>query len=232
MGRPPRPMHLESPVYRRRARAGHATARSRRVQRPIAKAWESGLLREASRAMASTCLAVATFMCATAGPAPGTSSLHRGLQAAQMAGGRPPHDIEVDPCSVQDVFAHLQEIKSDPNCRSGCSGGSGVCPPDWYPSEADECSALCGAVYEPFWVRHFILHPLTAIICHALGCRSNAVRRAWAERHSRMHVLRHAGSMWPDAHGVRHGGHERNGHLLRSLSPSAVPTRLVWHLLQ
>ena len=77
----------------------------------------------------------------------------RKLQAASMVGGRPPRGVELDLCSLQDVFADLQEIKQNADCMSGCAGGSGVCPADWYPGEVDECSALCGAVFEPFWVR-------------------------------------------------------------------------------
>ena len=56
-------------------------------------------------------------------------------------------------CSIGSVFSHLMSIKGDADCRAGCSGGSGLCPDDWYPSSADECSAECGAVFEPFWDR-------------------------------------------------------------------------------
>jgi hypothetical protein len=62
--------------------------------------------------------------------------------------------MEQEPqCSIGSVFSHLMSIKGDADCRAGCSGGSGLCPDDWYPSSADECSAECGAVFEPFWDR-------------------------------------------------------------------------------
>ena len=55
-----------------------------------------------------------------------------------------------DACSISAVFSRLTEIKSDANCMAGCAGGSGECPPAWYPSGEDLCSAECGATFEPF----------------------------------------------------------------------------------
>ena len=76
--------------------------------------------------------------------------LRRGLQGAQMAGGRPPRAVEAELCTIVDVFSKLTGIKTNLDCQAGCAGGSGACPVDWYPSAADECSAACGEVFEPF----------------------------------------------------------------------------------
>ena len=54
-------------------------------------------------------------------------------------------------CDIGTVFAKLMEIKSNPDCTAGCAGGSGQCPAQWYPGQADTCSAECGRVFEPFW---------------------------------------------------------------------------------
>ena len=75
----------------------------------------------------------------------------RRAQGAAMVGGRPPKAIVTTFCSIGDVFAHMTAITSDPNCMAGCAGGTGVCPPNWYPGRADQCSPDCGRVYEPFW---------------------------------------------------------------------------------
>ena len=53
-------------------------------------------------------------------------------------------------CDIGSVFGHLVAIKDNAACRAGCNGGTGNCVGDWYPNSADECSAECGAVYEPF----------------------------------------------------------------------------------
>ena len=74
----------------------------------------------------------------------------RGLQGAQMAGGRPPRAVEAELCTIVDVFSKLTGIKTNLDCQAGCAGGTGACPPDWYPSAADECSAACGEIFEPF----------------------------------------------------------------------------------
>ena len=55
-------------------------------------------------------------------------------QGAQMAGGRPPRQVERDLCEIGDVFGKLSMIKSNSACTAGCAQGTGVCPPDWYPS--------------------------------------------------------------------------------------------------
>eukprot|EP01052_Picozoa_sp_SAG31_P046583 SAG31_NODE_8967_length_1355_cov_2.278662_1_plen_117_part_01 len=63
-------------------------------------------------------------------------------------------------CSIQTVFAGLSDIKSDPDCQSGCNSavgdggwGGGTCRADWTPGPHDTCNAACGRVFEPFWVR-------------------------------------------------------------------------------
>ena len=77
-------------------------------------------------------------------------TLRRGLQGAQMAGGRPPRAVEAELCTIVDVFSKVTGIKTNLDCQAGCAGGSGACPVDWYPSAADECSAACGEMFEPF----------------------------------------------------------------------------------
>ena len=77
-------------------------------------------------------------------------TLRRGLQGAQMAGGRPPRAVEAELCTIVDVFSKLTGIKTNLDCQAGCAGGTGACPADWYPSAADECSAPCGEIFEPF----------------------------------------------------------------------------------
>ena len=57
-------------------------------------------------------------------------------QGAQMAGGRPPSDVERRLCDIGTVFAKLMEIKGNPQCTAGCAQGSGDCPEDWYPGAA------------------------------------------------------------------------------------------------
>ena len=77
-------------------------------------------------------------------------TLRRGLQGAQMAGGRPPRAVEAELCTIVDVFSKLTGIKTNLDCQAGCAGGTGACPADWYPSAADACSAACGEIFEPF----------------------------------------------------------------------------------
>ena len=55
-------------------------------------------------------------------------------QGAQMDGGRPPSAVEQALCHIGDVFGKLSMIKTEPACTAGCVQGTGVCPPDWYPS--------------------------------------------------------------------------------------------------
>eukprot|EP01052_Picozoa_sp_SAG31_P028725 SAG31_NODE_2796_length_5081_cov_49.527499_6_plen_125_part_00 len=57
-------------------------------------------------------------------------------------------------CSIQMVFAGLSDIKSDPDCQSGCNSAvDATCRADWTPGPHDTCNAACGRVFEPFWVR-------------------------------------------------------------------------------
>ena len=50
-------------------------------------------------------------------------------------------------------FARRNEIKNNENCIAGCAGGTGICPPNWYPGGADLCSPDCGRIYESFCER-------------------------------------------------------------------------------
>ena len=70
-----------------------------------------------------------------------------------MVGGAPPKEVEMALCDIGTVFAKLSEIKSNAHCTAGCAGGTGECgdPSQWYPGRADQCSAECGKVFEPFW---------------------------------------------------------------------------------
>ena len=47
-----------------------------------------------------------------------------------------------------DLFAKLQAITSDADCRGGCAGGSGSCGDEWFPGAADTCNAACGRTFE------------------------------------------------------------------------------------
>eukprot|EP01047_Picozoa_sp_COSAG01_P120973 COSAG01_NODE_49736_length_369_cov_1.177778_1_plen_92_part_01 len=67
-------------------------------------------------------------------------------QGHNMAGGQPPAAVQTQLCTISSVFAHLQTIKTDPDCTAGCAGGS--CPIDWYPGNSDTCNAACGRIFE------------------------------------------------------------------------------------
>lgn len=75
--------------------------------------------------------------------------------AWQVAAMRVKHRLlqQTQLCDIGGMFAGLSEIKLDADCQAGCAGGSGLCPAEWLPSAADECSAACGRVFEPFWDR-------------------------------------------------------------------------------
>jgi hypothetical protein len=73
-------------------------------------------------------------------------------QGALQLGGQPPKQIEMELCTIGDVFGKVNQITSDPSCRAGCAGGTGECPdPTWMPAAADECNPQCGQIFEPFW---------------------------------------------------------------------------------
>jgi hypothetical protein len=82
-------------------------------------------------------------MRATGGGARCGALAHAGAPCARV------QDVAADDsCAITIVFGQLMAIKQDANCQTGCAGGR--CPPDWYPSGADTCSAECGLVFEPF----------------------------------------------------------------------------------
>jgi len=62
-------------------------------------------------------------------------------------GGRPPASVDLGQCTIMSVFTDLQAITTSPACQAGCAGGTGNCPPNWYPGSADECSADCGIIF-------------------------------------------------------------------------------------
>lgn len=75
---------------------------------------------------------------------PADSRAARRLQgSAQMAGGEPPAVVERELCDISSVFSHLMAIQTNPSCRAGCAGGSGICPDQWYPSEPCVARACC-----------------------------------------------------------------------------------------
>ena len=101
------------------------------------------------------------------------------LAAAAMAQSQ-------DACSISAVFSRLTEIKSDEQCMAGCAGGSGECPPAWYPSGEDLCSAECGATFEPFVSSR---HSPQRRVCFAdrrlpgrsgISAATCSAKRAWA----------------------------------------------------
>ena len=67
-----------------------------------------------------------------------------------LIGGAPPEDVVMELCNIADLFSHLTDITTNADCTAGCAGGTGVCPPNWYPGSADQCSPKCGRVYEVF----------------------------------------------------------------------------------
>ena len=74
---------------------------------------------------------------------------HASAQGAAQIGGAPPRHVQMDLCTIADVFGKLQGITTDADCRSGCALGD--CPAGWMPAAADECNPQCGRVFEPFW---------------------------------------------------------------------------------
>ena len=77
------------------------------------------------------------------------SCLHAvAAQGAAQIGGAPPQAVQMDLCSIGDVYGKLNGITSNEQCRSGCA--QGICPTGWMPTADDECSPECGRVFEPF----------------------------------------------------------------------------------
>jgi hypothetical protein len=78
-------------------------------------------------------------------PSPGGSS------GCHLAAGQahPPRQVEAELCTINAVYAHLQQITTSPACRAGCYLHH--CPIGWNPGDKDRCSVACGKVFEPFW---------------------------------------------------------------------------------
>jgi hypothetical protein len=89
-------------------------------------------------------------------------------QGHNMAGGQPPAAVQTQLCTISSVFAHLQTIKTAPDCTAGCAGG-GPCPTDWYPGNSDTCNAACGRIFEPFW---YVC--ISALLYHTHPCALSA----------------------------------------------------------
>ena len=67
-----------------------------------------------------------------------------------------PQQQAAELCHIADLFAHLTAITTDEECLAGRDGGRGPPPSSeggapWYPSSMDDCNAMCGVVFEPFW---------------------------------------------------------------------------------
>jgi hypothetical protein len=118
-------------------------------------------------------------------------------QGALQLGGQPPKQIEMELCTIGDVFGKVNQITSDPSCRAGCAGGTGECPdPTWMPAAADECNPQCGQIFEPFWcVRNgphrsgFIIHVAISYDPHRLSCGSSCFARpsgSWTTSSARL----------------------------------------------
>jgi hypothetical protein len=105
---------------------------------------------------------------------PGDGRRH--LQAAHMIGGRPPRSVEVEECTISDVFSKLSDVKNNLDCQAGCEQGTGACPENWYPSAADECSPACGEVFEPFVSRPQAIASCTANCCLKLSALNRLLR--------------------------------------------------------
>eukprot|EP01052_Picozoa_sp_SAG31_P005139 SAG31_NODE_222_length_19895_cov_34.907626_4_plen_392_part_00 len=84
--------------------------------------------------------------------------IRNGMEIAEQCPSPSPSPAPPRVCSIQSMFSGLSAIKQDPDCRQGCDHNSGDCAQDWTPGSADECSAACGRVFEPFWVCH-TFHP-------------------------------------------------------------------------
>ena len=93
-----------------------------------------------------------------------------------MIGGRPPRSVEVEECTISDVFSKLSDVKNNLDCQAGCEQGTGACPENWYQSAADECSPACGAVCEPFGSRPQAIASCTAICCLKLSALNRLLR--------------------------------------------------------
>eukprot|EP01052_Picozoa_sp_SAG31_P045033 SAG31_NODE_8074_length_1527_cov_6.789216_1_plen_216_part_10 len=135
------------------------------------------------------------------------------MVAPPLAAAQPPPPPSSSSCSIQTVFAGLSDIKSDPDCQSGCnsavgdgSWGGGTCRADWTPGPHDTCNAACGRVFEPFWVRHCPRGLLSLDSLH-LAPRARARVAGLVRRH---------------ADERQHGRDARDGAVLRSLPRDAV----------
>ena len=94
------------------------------------------------------------------------SCLHAvAAQGAAQIGGAPPQEVEMDLCSIGDVYGKLNGITSNEQCRSGCA--QGICPTGWMPTADDECSPECGRVFEPFGKRSLRCAGLATCLCLA-----------------------------------------------------------------
>jgi len=72
-------------------------------------------------------------------------------QVTHFTPEHPPPAVVDKICSIMDLYKHLTTITANEECRKGCQQGTGICPEEWYPSQADSCSAECGRVFEGFW---------------------------------------------------------------------------------
>jgi hypothetical protein len=92
------------------------------------------------------------------------SCLHAvAAQGAAQIGGAPPKEVQMELCSIGDVFVKLNGITSNEQCRSGCA--QGICPAGWMPTADDQCSPECGRVFESFCERPLRCRPRSLATC-------------------------------------------------------------------
>ena len=130
------------------------------------------------------------------------SCLHAvAAQGAAQIGGAPPQEVEMDLCSIGDVYGKLNGITSNEQCRSGCA--QGICPAGWMPTADDECIPECGRVFEPFCER-----PLRCVGLAPCLCLASRVHLYHA------HVYTRRGPVRQHASAGTHGRYGRDGTVL------------------
>lgn len=78
-----------------------------------------------------------------------------------------------DDCNIANLFSHLSDITSSPECCpvGSCDGG--------FPGTADGCTTECGVVFEPFW---------DEVRGQRWACREDAVKPASATSYKLLYL--------------------------------------------
>ena len=127
-------------------------------------------------------------------------------QGAAQIGGAPPQEVQMELCSIGDVFGKLTGITSNEQCRSGCA--QGVCPAGWMPTAADECSPECGRVFEPFCERPLRCRPRSTYRASSASLLPLTSRTRLTDAYTRR------GPVWQHASAGTHGRYGRDGTVL------------------